>query len=391
MGKKASGVQSLDESRNSAIIRRFYTPYFIMSEQPSSTYETCINAITEHENNPTEEATQLAIAEINRQRERIEQGQESQEACKRLFDIVKESLQARTQGGEEGDLLIGELTQLQGLLEQRENVERGEAEEPGKMEQAGATAGNFFDRTIENAKKLLEEEKRGFSERTTKQNILRYGLAALGVAATIWLWNWIRKETGKVGAAIATALLAAGAAIGINKCAQALKERRETVAREAVVQRQVPTAQESAPQVQGAPGGGGVAQTQGAVEGAETARQSVNLLRGVQTVEVSGKQYNVRIDPPVNLTVDGKRWRMEGIGSTSVNGIVKALWQNKTLNLIIAGTQTIFFVPVTGQKEVFLDEGKVAILMNHLSKERGIFTVPPDKPGEESKMQIVPA
>ena len=90
MGKKASGVQSLDESRNSAIIRRFYTPYFIMSEQPSSTYETCINAITEHENNPTEEATQLAIAEINRQRERIEQGQESQEACKRLFDIVKE-------------------------------------------------------------------------------------------------------------------------------------------------------------------------------------------------------------------------------------------------------------------------------------------------------------
>jgi len=187
-----------------------------------------------------EQGAQLALAEVQREQSRERSVEESRD----LLDALREhTVQGQDQVAQEA--LVQLQTELQNEVQEST---------PGTLESAGATAGSCLDRTIESAQKLLEEEKKGFSERTPMQNVLRYGVAVAGVAVTIWLWNWIKKKTGKVGATIAAGLLAVGAAMGINKCAERLKGQEEELAtserstRIAVEPRDVAEGQEALPE-----------------------------------------------------------------------------------------------------------------------------------------------
>ncbi|MBU2259436.1 hypothetical protein KKC44_02405 [Patescibacteria group bacterium] len=326
------------------------------------------------------EGVQLALVDINRERARDHSIEEKR---KLLAALHEKTIQAQDPEAEK------ELTQWQTELENemQENEPKTPAA-PETTEQADAPKGNYFERTMENVQKLIEEEKMGFSQRTTAQNIMRYTLATALIAGAVYLCKWIKDETGKVGAAVAVGLLSVGAAIGINKCAEELK-KREAVAVKEGAQPQEPKAGAGPAQVSEGGENGVVSAT-----GVETANQSADLLSGTKPkeVEVSGSNYIVNITPSI-IEVDGKKWKLQGLGKTTVTGIETALWQNKILNLVIKGYQPdpIFGFNIPGKVELELKEGAVAGLLSHLSKEETIYMVPPKNPGEESKAQIVPA
>ncbi|MFH1670161.1 MAG: hypothetical protein ABIA92_01090 [Patescibacteria group bacterium] len=263
-------------------------------------------------------------------------------------------------------------------------------DKPGAIETATASVGNYFEKTMKNAQKIMEHYG---DKGPVMKNVMQYGVPAAAIAVILILATAMKKGANKIGVLAAAGLLSVGAAFGINKYAETIEDKKQVASNKNAKPQEAGKGTAPAQvseEEKGAVGSKGEEGTEG-TKGVETLNQSVDLLQGSHIVEVSNKKYNVEVSLPANLIVDGKNWKLEGMPDSDADGatlqILQAVWSGGFLDFVVNGSKWLIF---SKQVPARLNESQVASLLSHLSTSRSEYIVPPEKAGEEELIKIVP-
>ncbi|MFA5799378.1 MAG: phosphatidylserine/phosphatidylglycerophosphate/cardiolipin synthase family protein [Candidatus Peribacteraceae bacterium] len=125
-------------------------------------------------------------------------------------------------------------------------------------------------------------------------------------------------------------------------------------------------------------------------------QDSSDLLAGKQAINLAETKYEVAVNPPATIVVNGRRWRLEGMSGNAKGAtlnILKAVWDRGNLELVIKGTKRIgigyFSKDFSQEKQASLNGTQAKKLLEHLATSNEPFLIP-DKDKKPTGVHIVP-